>query len=81
MTSEERIKVLKALCDHQHRRILELQNYDEAEAGIYVGYDKLHMNKEDRLMNRLVANLIYAHADVSADDDEALRWIKEVLHG
>jgi hypothetical protein len=81
MTPEEQIKILEAICDHLHRRVIAIQIELEAEISMYDGYGTSLMTNEDRLFNRLVSCLVYAHSDVPPHDDEALRWIEKALHG
>lgn len=79
LTADQQNTVLKALVNSLYSRVRVLQINIEFEKGIRDSYGTTQMDNHDRLINRLMADLILTDNGIPEHDTQAQRWLDGLL--
>jgi hypothetical protein len=81
LTAEEQNKVLRVMVNafYARTRLLFLDLELERNPGRETGYGSSQMDNQDRLMNRLMSSLLITDQGIPFHDNEALKWLSDVL--
>lgn len=79
-TTDQQLRINAALVTHFYDRSRRLMIELESQKGLGDHYGTKVMNDEDRLFNRVMANLIMSDLGIPEHDIDSLDWLKSVLN-
>lgn len=79
LTPDQKVEVLTTLVNSLYSRVRELQISIEFEKGVRESYGTTEMTNDDRLVNRLMADLVLTDNGIPDHDTQAQQWLKDVL--
>jgi len=80
LNPEAQVRVLCALAEGLHNRVRELQmELEQHKTGRIDTYGVSEMRNDDRLRNRLVADLVLTENGIPIHDQQSMEWLNVTL--